>query len=409
MKLTQVLEMDLAVLPLVDRMMEVGMKVDIPYLLKMGEELGKEMEDITYQVRNLTKGIIINPGSGDQVARYLYEHQNIRPPKLTKSKARGSVSGEVLETLKMRVDDPVLDLIMDYKEREKVKGTYADQLPHWVKDDSRVHATLRATRVASGRFSSTDPNLLAQPKRSELGKRIRGGFVAPKGCVLFSADLSQIELRVLAHESQDERLLDVFRHGRDLHDETEQRVFGTSGKRRIAAKTCNFGIVYGLTSRGLQMQLRKGGIDWTTEECQEAIDGWFRSYPKVWEYQDKMVAHARRYGYVKDMWGRIRYLPAAKSTNRWLRAEAERVAGNHGIQAGAQGVIKRAMKAVWEWLPQMTGTECLLQIHDELLFQCPTQDVELLDIMVRSCLTTTTSLSVPIEADSSWGKRWSDL
>lgn len=414
MGLEEVNRLDTDVLPMVERMIAVGMKVDRERLTGLGARFEFEMDRLQLQARASTNGCVHNLGSNDQVRSWLFEHPKgpgLRPLKRT-PKGAAQADRAVMEAL--RADQPVADLRIRYKELEKLKGTYVDGLGKWADVNGRIHPTLKATRVATGRLSSADPNVLAIPVRTELGKLIRKGFVADEGSLLGSWDYAQLELRILAHESRDENLVDVFRWGLDLHDRTERAVWDTSGPNRKVAKNMNFGIVYGLSPKGLQWNLIKEGVDWPLDRCAEAIREWFRVYPGVKEYMRDKINETRRYGYVRDMWGRIRYLPNIRSRTEWLRAEAEREAGNHGIQSGAAGVIKRAMRAIWrDVLPvfrrEGTRVECLLQIHDELLFEFDEGRAEVMNVVVPAVMESAADLRVPLVVDGNVGNSWGDL
>jgi uracil-DNA glycosylase family 4 len=418
-KLQRVCDLDHAVLPMIARMQKVGIRVKPGYFEPMSIELQKEMDEISESIFQIS-GHYINPGSGDQVAKLLYEHMGLPIIKRTKAGDRGQVGEDILKTLQQRVQDDdalkVIQHVVDYKEREKIKGTYCDKLPFWTHRDGRIRPNYRVTRIPSGRLAASDPNLLAQPTRSVLGKKIRRGFIPEDGFEFTTVDLSQIELRVLAHLSQDPVLLQVFREGLDLHDRTERSLFGTSKVNRIPAKTCNFGIIYGLTAQGLKLQLMKEGIDKTVEECQEMIDGWFDTYLGVRDYFDECVSFTKQHGFIRDMWGRMRYLPLIYSPDEYKAAEAERQACNHVVQSGAQGIMKMCMRDVWEnVLPFFWGgmwdmkIEPLLQIHDELLFEHEEGYGESVRVQVIEAFENAVELDVPVLADGSTDTNWGDL
>ncbi len=427
MGLTAAYELDVAVIPMIDRMMHIGFGADKEYFQQLGRELKIEMERDLDEIQTLI-GARINPNSSLQVASLLFDKMKLPVQQYTETK-QPSTADEVIEALRLISDDPVLPLISDYRELSKMKGTYADKLWRWLGPDGRIHPLLRITRVPSGRLSCSEPNLMAIPVRSQrllngvkLGKAIRAGFVPRPGCVLGSWDLDQIEMRVLADRSQDPTLIQVFLTGEDIHQKTASLVFSLPMSevakgtwQRDSAKNCGFGIVYGITAKGLQLQLKLRGIDRSEEECQAMIDAYLVvAYPGVRSLMEDKKAEARRYGYVRTMLGRLRYLPGIHSSNNKLRSEAERVCLNHDIQGTAQELIKLAMKGIWERvLPEVwrQGYYCepILQIHDEILMEMDERVAAEVDVMVRNEMQEATKLCIPIGAKCATAHNWGEL
>ncbi len=430
MGLEEVLEIDLNCTPMIERMQSVGMMADKEYFERFGRELGREMESLTRQISEVG-GLEINPGSGDQLAHLLFHHLGLESKKMTKKKTREAVDVKVMEAL--RPAHPVVPLLLDFTERKKLKNTYADKLPLWVGEDGRIRSTFRQTRIPTGRLALSQPNLLAQPVRTELGRRIREGFIAPPGKLLGSWDLNQIEMRVMAHESEDENMLKVFHDPTSLgfHFATCAKIHGIrpedvikESTEYMMSKNVSFGIIFRISAMGLTAQMhQRGHPGWTDDDSQRMIDEWFAIYPGVKSFMEAKMAEARRYGYVRDMWGRIRYLEGIRSKVRAIRSEAERQAINFPIQSGAQGVIKLAMAGIWyDVLPafweerpkdEETGMECvepILQVHDEVVLEFDEDLPTLLDPMIQAQLSgATTKLRVPITASGAWGVNWKEL
>lgn len=427
LELTAAYNLDISVIPMIDRMMHVGFMADKDYFQSLGKELEAELESDLAKMECLI-GRRVNPNSSKQVAGLLFGDLKLPVQQYTEHH-EPSTADEVIEALRLISDHPVLPLISDYRELTKMKGTYADKLWRWLGSDSRIHPKLRITRVPSGRLACSEPNLMAIPVRSQrmlngrrLGKAIRDGFVARPGCVLGSWDLDQIEMRVLADRSGDPTLADVFLTGQDIHQKTASLVFGLPmdqvGKgtwQRDSAKNVGFGIVYGITAKGLQLQLKLRSIDRSESECQEMIDAYLvKAYPGVRQLMSDKIIEARRYGFVRSMLGRLRYLPGIHSSNNRLRSEAERICLNHDIQTTAQEVIKLAMSGIWQRvLPAIhsEGWYCepILQIHDELIFELDERIISELDVMIRSELQNAVRLTVPIGAKGSFARSWGDL
>ncbi|MBQ3282722.1 MAG: DNA polymerase I, partial [Atopobiaceae bacterium] len=299
--------------------------------------------------------------------------------------------------------------VLDYRERAKIRGTYLDALPALVRGDGRIHTTFNQTVAATGRLSSSDPNLQNIPTRSELGHRVRQAFTVPEGHVFLACDYSQIELRLLAHLSADEHLVAAFNEGADFHAATAARVFGVpvdqvTPELRSRAKAVNFGIVYGQQAYGLASSLKIG-----RNEAQAMIDRYFEAYPGVRAYLDGSVAFAREHGYVSTMYGRRRHIRDINSRNFQARSFGERTAMNHPMQGSAADIVKIAMVRVASRLREEgLRSRLVLQIHDELDFEVPVDEVEALSALVRETMEGVATLRVPLIADVSYGPTWAE-
>lgn len=424
--LDAILDLDLAVIPMVDRMQQVGMLVDKLYLHDLGTVLGQEMELLKAGLREQTGRPDYNPASGDQLAEILFDHFRLDPVKMTKSKKRPAVDAKVMEELLIKYQDleGVVRFIndsQDFTEHQKLKGTYVDNLERVVKGDNRIHASLRITRVVSGRLSSHDPNLLAIPVRTQLGRLIRGGFVAPKGRLLGSWDLDQIEMRVLAHESGDEKMIAVLSDpSRHIHKQTTFDIYGIpvdqvdkNSTEYMMSKNISFGIVYGITAQGLRAQMAQRGQHRTEDECQAMIDRYLDvAYPGVKVFMERCRCDAARQGFVRTMLGRLRYIPGIKSAIPSVRSEAERAAGNHPIQGGASDIVKCWMKAVRKNIVQVGLAQPLLQVHDELIMEFDKGNEEVIDYMMKESLAEAVAplnLKVPVKCGGKWAESWGKL
>jgi DNA polymerase-1 len=331
----------------------------------------------------------------------------LRLPVIRRTKTGPSVDQEVLEMLAEQ--HPLPQAILEHRSLSKLKSTYLDTLPLMVDPAGRIHTTFHQTGAATGRLSSSDPNLQNIPVRSEIGRRIREAFVAPPGSVLVSADYSQIELRVLAHVSEDPSLLDAFERGEDVHRRTAAEVFGvkledvTDAMRR-SAKAINFGIAYGQTSFGLSQRLDISGTD-----AKGIIDRYFERYVKVRAWLDATIEQARRTGEVSTLYGRRRFVPEIHSRNFAIRAGAERIAVNTPIQGTAADIVKRAMIRVHQRLQrEQLRSRMLLQVHDELLFEVPEGEVEPLRRLAIEEMEGAAQLKVRLAVDVGQGKSWAE-
>ena len=316
-----------------------------------------------------------------------------------------STNAKVLDELAKH--SPVVAEVLSYREKAKIRSTYLDALPDDIKGDGRIHTSLNQTVAATGRLSSSNPNLQNIPTRSELGHRVRTAFTVAPGSVFLACDYSQIELRLLAHLSGDEHLIEAFCEGEDFHAETAARVFGVpvsevTHELRSRAKAVNFGIVYGQQAYGLSTSL---GI--SRREAQEMIDRYFAAYPQVRSYLDGTVAMAKRNVWVQTMYGRKRHVPDILARNANMRSFGERTAMNHPMQGSAADIIKLAMIAVDERMrDEGLKSKLILQIHDELDFEVPEGELKVMSKLVKETMEGVVRLRVPLVAEVSYGADW---
>ncbi len=396
-------------LPLVDVLVETemnGVRLDTAYLADLSREMEGQVERLTQEIYRLT-GEEFNINSPKQLSRILFD--KLKLPVLKQTKTGPSTDHEVLEALAAEHD--VVKLLLDYRQVTKLKSTYVDALPALIHPETgRVHTTFNQAVAATGRLSSTNPNLQNIPIRTEEGKRIRKAFIPQgPGWVLLTADYSQIELRVLAHISGDEVLIDAFRRGQDIHTRTASEVFGVPPEQvtpdmRSAAKAINFGIVYGISSFGLAR-----GTGLSQADAQRYISDYFHRYPGVRRYIDTVVESARERGYVTTLFGRRRYLPDLRSRNYARRSFAERTAMNSPIQGTAADIIKLAMVEAHRRLKEEgLRARLVLQVHDELVLEVPEEELVPTAALIRDCMANVVSLAVPLVVDVEAGPNWLD-
>ena len=322
-----------------------------------------------------------------------------------KTKTGYSTAADVLE--KLSEEAPVVKDILEYRQLTKLKSTYADGLAAFIGEDKRIHTNFNQTITATGRISSTEPNLQNIPMRMELGRRIRKVFVPRKGCVFMDADYSQIELRVLAHMSGDEQLIEAYHMDQDIHRITAAKVFHTpfeevTDLQRRNAKAVNFGIVYGISSFGLSQDLSI-----SRQEAAEYIEQYFATYPGVKEFLDRLVSEAREKGYITTMFGRRRPIPELTSSNYMQRSFGERVAMNSPIQGTAADIIKIAMIRVWRALKEAgLKSRLILQVHDELVIETYREEEEAVRGILMENMTAAADLAVALEIDLHTGGNW---
>lgn len=453
--LWDVYQADVGTVPLIDRMHQIGIKPDLEHFVALSADLGAELTTLRERLAGrlydtggrptLDAARVFNPNSADHVGDLLFTTFGIAALKKTPG-GDPSTNDKVLEALEKDagLDGKVRAIVADireYREVYKLKHTFVDQIPDFVHrwpHDGRIHPTFRITRVVTGRLAASDPNILAMPKHGKFAKRFRQGFVAGAGRLMCSWDLSQIELRVLAHLSQDDVLLYAFRHGIDLHATLAQRIFGVEPKdqdesaHRLPAKAVNFGIPMGMTAIGLCLELRKNGVDVNEDDAQRWLTETMALYKGVPVYQQGKIAQARQYGFVTDLRGRRRYIGGIRSFDDGTRSEAERFAFSTPIQAGAQEVMKEAEGYVYEHIlmprwAQGDWVEPLIQIHDDLVLESgvmgdatfkphPTKPkksvVELADPLLHHEMVYAMTqvparfLSVPIETSGEAGYNW---
>jgi DNA polymerase I len=385
-----------------------GVRLDIEYLSGLGETARERMATLQAEIYTLA-GREFNLNSPPQLRQVLYEELGLQPGKKT-PKGELSTDASVLE--KLRVEHPIVDALLNWRELDKLNSTYLEALPRLVDPrDGRVHTTFNQAVAATGRLSSSNPNLQNIPIRSELGRQIRRAFIpGDPGHVILVADYSQIELRVLAHLSADEGLREAFAAGADIHSATAATVFGlpidqVDPELRRRAKMVNYGLAYGMNAFGLAQRL-----DIAPDEAGEILEGYFAGFPKIKEYLRAQVERARLDGYTETLLGRRRYIPELTSGNRRLQALGERQALNAPIQGSASDVFKVAMIAVDSALRESADLDChvLLTVHDELVFEVPQRNVEDAAVLIRDRMEHAVDLDVPLRADVGWGPNWSD-
>ncbi len=395
--------------PLIPILSEIecnGVLVDVAMLEKQSKELENSMQQIQHQVYELA-GEEFNLGSPKQLQVILFEKLQLPVIKKT-PKGQASTAEDVLQEL--AEDYPMPRLILDYRSMNKLKNTYTDRLPEQVDANTgRVHTSYHQAVAATGRLSSSNPNLQNIPIRSAEGRRIRQAFIAPKGYQIVAADYSQIELRIMAHLSADPGLTHAFNAGEDVHRATAAEVFAVapdqvSTDQRRSAKAINFGLIYGMSAFGLAKQL---GVE--RRVAQEYVDLYFQRYQGVKTYMDETRERARQQGYVETVFGRRLYLPDIKSKNAQVRQYAERTAINAPMQGTAADIIKRAMINVYEWMrEQKPDMKMIMQVHDELVFEISSGQVDELLGKIESCMSNAATLSVPLVVDSGRGENWDE-
>ncbi|TLM79428.1 MAG: DNA polymerase I, partial [Actinobacteria bacterium] len=396
-------DIELPLVPVLLRMERLGIALDSKVLEDLSAETASGIDALRAEILGLA-GCEFTIDSPKQLGEVLFDRLGLPKGKRTKTgwSTDASVLGELRETY------PIAGKVLDYRELTKLKSTYIDALPRLVAEDGRVHTTFNQTVAATGRLSSSNPNLQNIPVRSELGRRIRAAFVpARAGDVIVSADYSQIELRVLAHLTQDPGLIEAFTCGADFHAATGSRVFGVAPEdvtpeMRRRAKAVNFGIVYGQSAHGLAETLKIGNA-----EAKEMIDRYFAAYPQVRSFLDETVAEAHRTGYAVTMYGRKRRIPELLSGNHNLRAFGERTAMNHPMQGTAADIMKLAMiEADRRLRASGFAAGMVLQVHDELVFEAPESEAEAVAALAREAMSGVADLAVPLVVDVAWGKDW---
>ena len=399
---------EMPLVPVLAKMERAGMLVDPDRLRSLSEGLATQITEVERSIRDLAGDETFNIGSPMQLSHVLFDVMGL-PTKGLKKTKRGyySTNAKVLSDLAR--DHEIVRLILDWREKSKIKSTYLDTLGPLRRGDGRVHTTYNQTITATGRLSSSDPNLQNIPTRSELGRTVKTAFSAGEGSVFLAVDYSQIELRLLAHLSGDEHLVRAFNEGEDFHAETAARVFGVPVSEvtpdlRSRAKAVNFGIVYGQQAYGLSQSLHI-----SMAEARDMIDRYYEAYPGVRTFLDNVVARAKQTGYAETMYGRRRHIPELKAKNPQLRGFGERTAMNHPMQGTAADIIKIAMARVSRRLEEEGfAAHMILQVHDELDFECPIDEVERLTTMVRDVMEHVVDLRVPLIAEASTGVTWAD-
>lgn len=382
-----------------------GVKIDTHLLKAISDDLASQLRRLEEEIQRVA-GVSFNPASPKQLAEVLFDKLNLQV--IRKTKTGRSTDSDVLEEL--AVYHPLPALILDYRTLSKLRSTYTDTLPKLINPRTgRVHTSFNQTVTSTGRLSSSDPNLQNIPVRTEEGRSIREAFIPEKGNLLVSADYNQIELRILAHLSQDTVLLDSFHKNEDVHTRTASEIFGIDPKdvnyeMRRRAKVVNFGIAYGMSAYGLSKQLRIH-----QKEAQKIIDAYFDKYPGVRKYMDENIELARKKGYVETLFGRRLLLPEINSTNKNIRQFAERAAINAPMQGTAADIIKKAMIEIYAWLKERKSKAIMiLQVHDELLFEVPEKEVATIEKVVKEKMESVVKLDVPLLVDVKHGSNWSE-
>lgn len=398
-------EIEIPLIPILYRMEMAGMKVDPGVLKESSEFLKGELEKLSAKIFDLA-GQEFNINSPKQVAEVLQD-LNIETKYKTPT-GKISTSKDALQEIAENYE--IATHIIEFRELDKLKSTYADSLPSMIAEDGRIHSKLNQTVAATGRLSSTDPNLQNIPIRTELGRQIRKAFVADEGCELISADYSQLELRILAHITQDEVMLEAFRNEEDVHAKTARLIFGAEtedelrDKRRLA-KIVNFGIAYAVEAFGLSQRV---GI--SKAEAREVIDNYYRTYKGIKKYMDETPVLAREQGYVSTIFGRRRYLPSINDRNFAVRSRAEREAINLPIQGTASDIVKIAMIKVDKALSESgLKTRILMQVHDELLLEAPFEEVKTAKEILTQEMQSAAELDVPLLVEVGSGDNWMNV
>jgi DNA polymerase-1 len=395
-------EIELPLVPLLYEMEMAGLKVDVNALHGFSEFVSTELEALSEKIFAIS-GREFNIASPKQVGEILQE-LNIAGGKKTAT-GQTSTSKDVLTELAGKYE--IAQLIIDYRELDKLKATYADALPKLIDDDGRIHGNLNQTVTTTGRLSSSDPNLQNIPIRSELGQQIRRAFIPETGYKLISADYSQLELRLLAHVTRDERMLEAFQNNEDIHAQTAKLVFGakTAAELKVArrlAKITNFAIAYAVEAYGLSQRV---GI--SRNEAKKVIEDYYETYKGVREFMEKTPIEAKEKGYNTSIYGRRRYYPSINDRNFSVRQRAEREAINMPIQGSASDIVKIAMLKVDEALRRENlQTRMIMQVHDELLFESPEAEVNKAIQIIKQAMETAVDLDVPLLVEIGAGENW---
>ena len=397
-------DVELPLVPVLREMEAAGVRFDVNKLHEAEATLTAELKELEQHIYELA-GETFNINSPKQVGELLFDKLKLDPKAKKSRTGQYSTSEEVLMALKEKHE--IVGLILEYRELKKLISTYISALPEYIAADGKIHTTYNQTVTATGRLSSSNPNLQNLPIRPERGKLIREAVIPDEGCLFLSADYSQIELRLLAHMSKDEHLLHAFRSGQDIHAATAARIFRKpieeiNKDERRKAKTANFGIIYGISAFGLAQQL-----DCPRAEARQLIDDYFAAFPGVIRYIEKQKEIARERGFAETLFGRKRYLPDILSNNATVRSFAERNAVNAPIQGTAADIIKIAMVAIHRRLKEENlKAQMIMQVHDELNFNVPENEVERVREIVVSEMQNAVHLSIPLIADCGVGKNW---
>jgi DNA polymerase I-like protein with 3'-5' exonuclease and polymerase domains len=413
-------------LPMIHAMMSQGMPADSTYFQALSEQYSVEMEEERAFTATEFTPDDFNPNSDQQVADLVFD--SLRLTSRDRKGTRRTPTGRraVDETVLKRLDHPtaghgheIIVHLLRYRHLLKLKTTYADPLASLSSSDGRIRGQIKTTRTETFRLAMASPNLQNIPTRTEEGRRVRMGFRAPPGRLLLSADYSQIEMRVLAHESQDPTLLQIFQEGRDVHTETASAMFGvplseaTLSRYRAPAKTLGFGVAYGLTQHGMKDQMDSENLSWSLEDCDRFITDYYRIYRGVKRWQDHTVSHGITHGWVEDMFGRRRFTPELQCPVSKIYQAGVRQSINMPIQAGAAGILSLAMAQLWNWLLLSRQYEDgltlpLLQVHDEIIFET-SSDPTWLSKQVVPIMEDAVYLDVPVLVNTKLGGNWGEL
>jgi DNA polymerase I len=404
-------ELEMPLIPVLAEMEKAGISVDVPLLNEMSAELSQRMSEIEVKVHQVV-GESFNINSTQQLSDALFKRLQLSPPDRTRRTMSGhySTSADVLEG--MRGAHPVVDLVLEYRELSKLKSTYLDALPLQRNPNTgRIHTSYNQIGTVTGRIASSDPNLQNIPIRTELGRQVRKAFIPNDECVLLSVDYSQVELRIVAHMADDEAMLQAFRSGQDIHATTAAAIYEvplskvTKDQRR-RAKGINFGIIYGMSAYGLTRY-----TDLTLAESEDFMEAYFQQFPGVKRYLDNMRLRAAEQGYVETLLGRRRYFPGLKNQRNYnTRNREEREAINAPIQGTAADIMKMAMLQVPRALVEAgLSSRMLLQVHDELVLECPAEEVQRTAQVVQQAMETVFPLKVPLKTDARSGPNWDEM
>ncbi len=407
-QLRQVFEtIEMPLVPVLSRMERNGVKIDVAWLRQMSQDIGRKLSTLEASIHKLA-GTPFNVSSPLQLKEVLFDKLKLSTKGLGKTKTGISTAADQLE--KLRHDHPIVGQILEFRELAKLKSTYLDSLPELVSSiDKRVHTSFNQTVAATGRLSSSDPNLQNIPIRSELGAEIRNAFIADRGHRILAADYSQFELRIAASIADVKTMIESFRSGEDIHARTAAEIHGipleqVTKEIRRTAKEVNFGVLYGMGASGLA---QRQGI--RREEAQAFIEKYYMVYHELQDWMGETIKAARARGYVETLFGRRRYLPELKSSNPMIRAAAERMAVNMPTQGTQADIIKLAMVRINQWLPKASpDSKMILQVHDELVFEVPEHDVHKVGKVVKETMENVYKLKVPtvveVEVGQSWGE-----
>lgn len=399
-------DLEIPLIPILVRMQRNGVLLDSRVLEDMSSRLGDRLMALESEIYKCA-GHQFNINSPKQLGSVLFDELKI--PTEQKKKASWSTEASVLEAL--RAANPVVEFVLEYRQLNKLKSTYIDALPGLVNPRTgRVHTSFNQMRTATGRLSSSDPNLQNIPVRGDLGREIRGAFTAPAGSILLSGDYSQIDLRALAHLSGDPMLVSTFERGEDVHTATASQLFGvepklvTADMRRLA-KTANFGVIYGMSGYGLEQ-----ATEFSREEAQKFINAYFEKYAGVRSYLDRTKEQARSQGFVQTILGRRRYIPEINSANRMVREAAERMAINMPVQGTSADIIKVAMLNLEKEMDSRElASKLILQVHDELIFEVPEAELPVMKEIVLALMSSAIQLAVPVRVDLKTGHTWGQM